>query len=119
MTRTLAAIVTAALLLPAVALASLPATTSERAAVVASAKAAGDLSRSFPASCAKVLLAPSDRAWASLAIRSSRCPRFAANGLAVFHHTRGKWHFVTVGSSFETCPPHGVPARVAHDLKLC
>ena len=49
--------------------------------------------------------------------RRASCADYAADGVAIFKHRRGKWRFVTAGSSFD-CPVPDVPRRIAKDLRI-
>jgi hypothetical protein len=113
-----------AVLLPAVALARRLANSHQHAAVVAAAVAAHDINRP-QGRCARVFISTANTSWASLdfpAATSGKpkdCLALSANGVSIFHFRRGKWHFVTSGSSFLVCPPKGVPKSVAKDLRVC
>jgi hypothetical protein len=112
------------LALPCVALARRLATKRQHDRVVAAAVAAHDISKA-QGRCARVFISTANTDWASLDFPAAAtgkprsCLMLAANGIALFHYRHGQWRFVTVGSDFPTCPPKGVPRRVAHDLRIC
>jgi hypothetical protein len=65
-----------------------------------------------------VFVSSVNKTWASLSLvppHTTYCQGMAANGISLFHHRSGRWHFVTAGSYFR-CPIPHVPNRVAHDL---
>lgn len=117
----------ALLAFPAVALASRPASTSQRAALL---KAFGD--KQAPSRCLTVLISTSNRSWAALYFTGlwvparkmpPGCAKYAANGITIFHYRAGRWRFVTAGSSFVNssgkCGVPRVPKAVIKDFRLC
>jgi glucose/arabinose dehydrogenase len=114
------ALLMALMLVPAAALAHRRATKAERHAVLAAIVRQRQLSGS-QAACQVVTISTVNQAYASAtwpAKLSKTCQRVAANGVIIEHRTKGRWRFVTVGSSFQ-CPIKGVPTRVARDLGVC
>jgi hypothetical protein len=80
------------------------------------------LGKQVPRQCAAVYRSTVNRSWASAEFHpqrgwASRCEKFGSNGVAILHHTKGRWHMVTAGSDF-TCPIRHVPAAVAQDLRI-
>jgi hypothetical protein len=79
-----------------------------------------------PARCLQFEVSTRNAAWADVAFapRSPKsCLKYASNGDVIFHHTSGKWRFVTAGSSFVsgngTCHVPHVPKPVVADFRLC
>jgi hypothetical protein len=106
-----AALATLLLAVPAAAHADRAPTKREHRAV---AKTVG-----VPKRCMAVRISTVDERWASARVRNRKasCAEHAADGVAVFKRRRGKWRFVTAGSSFD-CPVPDVPRRIARDLKI-
>jgi hypothetical protein len=104
---------------------AMPATALARTAVTGAAKTpivSAALGAKVPRQCAGVYRSTVDRSWASATFDpqggwSSRCQKYGSNGVAILHHTRGRWRVVTEGSDF-TCPIRHVPAAVARDLHV-
>jgi hypothetical protein len=77
----------------------------------------------LPAICAKVRVSTESRKpkWAKVSWRrgGSQCEPLASNGVSVVKKSRGRWLFITAGSSF-TCGElyAKVPKNVARDLKI-
>jgi hypothetical protein len=119
--RACAALLAAVLVagIPGLAQARRPASSREKAAIITAMRKAGQLGPSQTSSCLQVYVSTVDSSWATLGfIYVKRCEQQDANGIAIFHKTRGAWKFITAGSDF-TCPlPGHIPARVFHDLKL-
>lgn len=90
-------------------------TPPEAAAVI---KAFGDPRAAAP--CLNVRLAASNRRYATVHFRtSSKCSRWAFNGVNVFERTRDDhWKVVFEGSSY-SCPRPGLPRQVQRDLGVC
>ena len=112
---------------PAAALASTPATQSQRTALMS---ASGD-SR-VPARCVTALISTADRSFAEVYLTGlwgagrrmpPGCARYAANGVTIFQYRAGRWHAVTAGSSFVTsgggCRVPHVAIPVVRDFRLC
>jgi hypothetical protein len=83
-----------------------------------------------PAHCLRYEVSTANSAWADVEFDGVQkgklipsCAKFASNGEVIFHLTRGRWRFVTAGSSFVnsngTCGARGVPTSVVKDFKLC
>lgn len=117
----------ALLAFPAVALASKPASTSQKAALL---KAFGD--KQAPARCLTALISTSNRSWGAVYFTGlwvparkmpPGCAKYAANGITIFHYRAGRWRFVTAGSSFVNsngkCGVAHVPKAVIKDFHLC
>lgn len=118
--RVLFILLLAVVLVPGTALAHRRATRPERNAILAAVVRQGELSKA-QAACQVVTISTVDRSYAALtwpASLSRACSRVAANGVILEHRKRGRWRFVTVGSSFR-CPIKAVPNRVARDLGVC
>jgi len=117
----------ALLVFPAVALASAPASKTQRTALL---KAFGD--KQAPARCLTTLISTANRSWGAVyftglwvpARKMPRgCAKYAANGITIFHYRVGRWRAVTAGSSFVnsngTCGVPHVPRAVIKDFRLC
>lgn len=115
MRTTVAAVLTAALLLPA-------ATADARRKPTRSEKRAIAEVFDAPPKCAKVFISTVDERWATYQfnhrkIDVSPCDQFVADGVAILKKKRGRWRMVTAGSSFE-CPVPDVPRRIVKDLHV-
>jgi hypothetical protein len=112
---------------PAVALASTPATQSQKRSLI---RAAGD--NRVPARCLTARISTANRSFAEFYFtglwgagqRMPRgCAKYAANGVTIFHYRAGRWRSVTSGSSFITgngvCQVPHVPKPVVEDFRLC
>jgi hypothetical protein len=117
----------ALLAFPTVALASKPASASQKAALL---KAFGD--KQAPARCLTALISTPNRSWGAVYFTGlwvparkmpAGCAKYAANGISIFHYRAGRWRFVTAGSSFVnsdgTCGVPHVPRAVIKDFRLC
>lgn len=94
----------------AAALAAVPATPEQTAAI---APAVG-----FPPQCITASISSIDPAWATaLPTNTSDCPQ--ADGTVVLHLQQGVWTQVTAGSDFGFCPIDGVPAAISREFDLC
>jgi hypothetical protein len=116
----LVVLVLVAAAVPAVAVARVRATTSQRTALIAAVVRQRQLSHA-QAVCQIATISTVNRSFASLtwpAKLSRACRRVAANGVIIERHSTRGWRFVTVGSAFQ-CPIKGVPDAVAHDLRVC
>jgi hypothetical protein len=116
----LMALLLAAGVLPAAALAHRRATQAERSAILAAVVRQHELNQA-QAACQIVTISTVNQKYAAVTWpgRLSRaCMRVAANGVILEHRQTRSWQFVTVGSAFR-CPIRGVPAPVAHDLRVC
>jgi hypothetical protein len=79
-----------------------------------------------PTKCLRYEVSTANAAWADVSFQPTfpkSCEKLASNGEVIFHHTRGKWRFVTAGSSFVngngTCGVPHVPKPVVKDFGLC
>ena len=112
---------------PVAALASAPATQSQKKALMR----AWGASR-VPARCVTALISTADRSFAEVYFtglwgagqRLPRgCEKYAANGVTIFRYRTGHWRSVTAGSSFVTstggCRVPHVPKPVVKDFRLC
>jgi hypothetical protein len=114
------ALILVAAAVPAVAVAHMRATPSQRKALIAAVVRQRQLSHA-QAVCQITTISTANRSFASLtwpAKLSRACRRVAANGVIIEHHTKHGWRFVTVGSGFR-CPIKGVPRAVARDFHVC
>jgi glucose/arabinose dehydrogenase len=114
------ALLMALMLVPATALAHRRATKTERRTILAAIVKQRQLTQP-QAACQVVTISTVNQSYASAtwpAKLSKACQRVAANGVIIEHRTKGRWRFVTVGSSFQ-CPVKGLPTRVARDLGIC
>ena len=104
---------------PATAVARRLAGGPEKAAIIATIRAAHDIGPEQTGSCMRVWVSTVNRNWATMEfLYVARCASQDANGVSVIRRTHGHWHFVTAGSSF-SCPiPGHIPARVKRDLRL-
>lgn len=94
----------------AVALAAVPATPEQTAAI---APAVG-----FPAACISASISSGDPSWATaLPTNTAGCPQ--ADGTVVLRIVDGVWTQVTAGSDFGFCPIRGVPAAISTEFALC
>src|SRR5262245_53244663 len=77
----------------------------------------------LPVTCARVRVSTETKKpkWGSVSFKPgpSTCDAFASNGVTVTRKSKGRWHFVTAGSSFD-CPGlyDKVPKPVAKDLGI-
>lgn len=94
----------------AVALAAMPATPEQTAAI---APAVG-----FPAGCITASISERDPSWAT-ALPTNVLPCPQADGTVVVHLQDGTWRQVTAGSDFGFCPIKGVPVVISSEFKLC
>lgn len=106
-----------ALAVPATALARLAVSGPAKTPLVKAA-----MGKKVPRQCAAVYISSKNRSWAAVTFApqhgwSSRCMKYAGDGVIVLHRVQGTWHVATEGSSF-SCPIPGVPAAVAHDLRI-
>jgi hypothetical protein len=118
--RVLLACVVAGWVVPAAAFAQRPATSYERAAIVAAAVHQGEISVSQGA-CLNVTVSTVNPGYASLtwpARLSRQCAAVAANGTIIEVRKGSSWVVAVAGSSF-ACPLKMVPAAVARDLGVC
>jgi hypothetical protein len=103
------------LLIAAVAVAQRKPTAKERSQIAAVVQ--------LPSKCARVKVSTVTKKpkWSSVSWRNggSECIPLASNGVTVEKRSRGRWKFVTAGSSFD-CPGlyAKVPQVVARDLKI-
>ncbi len=110
-----AAVISAALLLPAVVHADRKPTHKERVRIARVVD--------LPAKCARVRVSTTTKKpkWGSVAFRPgpAECDPFASNGVTVVRKAVGHWRFVTSGSSFD-CPGlyAKVPQNVVKDLGI-
>jgi hypothetical protein len=77
----------------------------------------------LPAVCARVRVSTLSRKpkWGSVSwqLGGSQCEPLASNGVTVVKKSRGRWRFITAGSSFSCGDLYRqVPKAVARDLKL-
>ena len=75
-----------------------------------------------PAKCLRIRVSTVDERWARMNFKGRKfedpdCAPHAADGIVVLRHKRGKWRFVTAGSSFD-CPVPETPPEVAEDLRI-
>lgn len=110
------AVAAAALSIATVASAERRAHPRERAAVIAAAVAGHDINKA-QAPCVRVSISTVNDEWASVdfVYPTPRACHEPANGISLYHHRLGHWHFVLAGSSFG-CNLRRVPKRVAADL---
>jgi len=112
---------------PAAAVASAPATQSQKRALE---KALGD--GQVPARCLTARISTANRSFAEIYFTGlwgaprpmpSGCEKYAANGVSIFRYRAGRWRGVTAGSSFVTssggCRVPHVPKPVIEDFRLC
>ena len=99
----------------AAAAATVAPTPSERAAII---RGFGDPASA--SSCLVVRLAQSDRRYGAVQPRlSSRCARWAFNGVNVLlRESDGRWKVLFEGSSYR-CPVPRIPRGVQKDLGVC
>jgi hypothetical protein len=104
------------LLVPAAVHASRQPTTQERAQIASVVH--------LPASCAKVRVSTTTRKpkWGDVAFKiksPSTCQPLASDGVTIVHKSKGRWRFVTAGSSFQCSELYvQVPQLVIKDLRI-
>lgn len=68
--------------------------------------------------CALIWISTVDSAWARAEYSAQgHCLKYTANGIAILHRTRARWHPVFEGSEI-SCPILRVPAKVVTDLRV-
>ncbi len=77
----------------------------------------------LPPRCAAVRISTVSKKpkWASVSWKpgGAKCKPFAANGVEVVKKTKGRWRFITAGSSFDCGPLYKlVPLAVVQDLGI-
>jgi hypothetical protein len=77
----------------------------------------------LPVVCARVRVStvtPKPK-WASVSWRrgAAQCVPLASNGVTVVKKTKGRWRFITAGSSFSCSELYGeIPQAIAKDLRI-
>ena len=120
MKRIITIIIAVGLIVPVVAVASRPATSSTRTAI--DRAAAPQLPGGIPQRCLLSEVTTKDHGnWATVAFKepnSRSCGRWGFNGVVIVHRARRTWHYVTAGSALIPCGRLGVPMAVRQDLHL-
>jgi hypothetical protein len=95
---------------PNTALARRRPTTSERTAIARAMH--------VPPQCALIWVSTVDPTWARAEDSAQgNCLKYTANGIAILHRNRARWHPVIEFSDIP-CPVPNVPARVVKDLHV-
>jgi len=118
--RIFIALIAVGLLVPAAAVAQRAATSSERAAILASAVHQGEIS-STQAACQVVTISTVNSGYAVLrwpGKLSKACAAVASQGVIVEARKGVAWQLLAAGTSFQ-CPLKTVPSTVARDLGVC
>jgi hypothetical protein len=114
---------------PAVALAHKAPSKSQRTALVKATDSY--LHEPIPGKCLKEEVSTANTSWAEIHFAFDKnghlpvlCAKFAADGVILFQHRSGHWHFEAAGSSFRngngSCSlTKVVPRNVIADFKLC
>jgi hypothetical protein len=102
---------------PAIASAHRPATSAQRAVILAAVVRQHQLS-SAQAACQQVTISTVSSTWAALSWPehlSKACRKVAANGVIIEHYRAYAWHFADIGSDVG-CTAGGMPVKVGRDL---
>jgi hypothetical protein len=118
--RLLIALIVTGLLVPASAVAQRAATSTERAAILASAVHQGEIS-STQATCQTVTISTVNSSYAVLrwpTRLSKTCSQVASHGVIIEVRKGAAWQLLAAGTSFQ-CPLKTAPGTVAQDLGVC